>query len=307
MNTREKSFDQFYLQISTTLEAVEALRKQIARRIIQLRWGVFITLLLLVIATVVFPNFLLLFGLAWALVYFVTRKYYVLENISRVYVPKFKQEVIFPMLDYFYEDAVYIPNQRMNRNVLNKSLLFHHYVYRHHGEDYFSCRIGNTTVSSSEIQNDSSEFFDGVFIAVRFNKKFKTKTIVLPRQRDSLFRKLKLNVYGDMVNATYVELENPLFKRDFVVIAEDQVESRYKLTPGLMDRMLKYKKRFDDTVSFSFVDNYLYVAIQSRFDFFEPPVFKPVNRYEFVRKNYQYFQVLTGIVEDLDLNTRIWA
>lgn len=307
MNTLEKSFDQFYLQITLTLEAVEDLRKQIARRIILLRWGVFVTLLLIVIVTVVFPNFLLLFGLASVLIYFIIRKYYVLETIPRVYVPKFKQEIISPMLKYFYEDAIYIPNQRMNRNVLNKSLLFHHFVYRHHGEDYFSCRIGNTIVSSSEICNDSSEFFDGVFIAARFNKKFKTKTIVLPRQRDSLFRKLKLNVYGDMVNATYVELENPLFKKDFVVIAEDQVESRYKLTPGLMDRMLKYKNRFNDTVSFSFVDNYLYVAIQSRFDFFEPPVFKPVTRYEFMRKNYHCFEVLTGIVEDLDLNTRIWA
>lgn len=306
MNQQTKSFDQFFELLNPKLNSIEEMRRKIAGNIKKLRVGVFLTILSFILLCFIYPNFWLLLGLFFVLLYFILRKYQALEAIPRVYVPKFKQEVIFPLLDYFFKDAVYIPNQRISRQLLNKSLLFHYHVYRHDGEDYLSCRIGNTTIYLSEIRTDSSEFFDGVFIAALFNKSFKSKAIVLPRKRNSIFRKLKLNVYGDMTEAAYIELENPAFKKEFVVIAESQIESRYVLTPSLMERMLSYKKKFGDSVSFSFVDNYMYVAVQSRINLFEPHVFKPINTKRFIKESYNYLEILTGIVKDLDLNTRIW-
>jgi len=34
--------------------------------------------------------------------------------------------------------------------------------------------------------------------------------------------------------------------------------------------------------------------------------FEPINNKEFIKSNYQYFQLITDIVDDLDLNVRIW-
>jgi len=306
MNQQSKSFDSFFELITPKLNAIEELRQKIAGTIKKLRVGVVLTIISFILACFLYPGFWLLLALFFVLLYFILRKYQALEAIPRVYIPKFKQEVIFSLVDYFYNDAVYIPNQRISRVLLNKSLLFHYHVYRHTGEDYINCRIGNTDIYMSEILTDASEFFRGVFIAALFNKNFKTKTIVLPRKRNSVFRKLKLNVYGDMTEATYIELENPTFKKEFVVIAESQVESRYVLTPALMQRMLTYKEKFGESVSFSFVDNYMYVAIESKINLFEPHVFKPINTKRFLRDNYNHLENLTGIAENLDLNTRIW-
>jgi len=40
---------------------------------------------------------------------------------------------------------------------------------------------------------------------------------------------------------------------------------------------------------------------------FEARIFRPVADYSFMEENLRFLILLTGIVEDLNLNTRIWT
>ena len=109
-----------------------------------------------------------------------------------------------------------------------------------------------------------------------------------------------------MKNAEIIKLEDPVFEREFMVIGEDQVESRYVLSTSLMQRMMDYKTKLSKKTSFSFVDNRLYVAIPYNRDMFEPRVLETLLDPDFIKYNYDYFKLFADIVNDLDLNTRIW-
>ncbi len=231
------------------------------------------------------------------------------KNILKLLKPHFKNGVIRKLLNYFYNDVRYIPRQRINIKLLQKSLLFKKKIYNNTGDDYTECRIGNTYISFSEVQTYSKSetyFFNGVFIAVKFNKSFKSKTIVTPNSSLSDIKRIKLNIFGAMEKASKVILEDSIFNKEFDVISEDQVESRYLLSTSLMQRLIDYKLKVNKKVSFSFIDNWVYVAIPTKVDLFEASIIKPITDKEFIKSSYDYFQLLTGLVEDLDLNTKIW-
>ncbi|ASB50179.1 DUF3137 domain-containing protein [Alkalitalea saponilacus] len=309
MKTEGKSFDEIFEKILPHLKPLEEVRKNSARGILLGGILASISFAMVVVGIILelhfFTFLFVMLIMAGVIILFVN-----LDIVMRNIRSKFKDVVILGLLEYFYEDVQYLPNQKMSVNLLRKSLLFNHYVYNHEGEDFISCRINSTVVYMSEITTDpiltEGAVFNGIFIAVKFNKRFSSKTVLINRRNRPLLRKVRLNFFGYMKKAVYVKLENIEFNKRFLTIAENQVESRYKLTPALMDKMLNYKKKLNANVSFSFIDNYLYVTIPSRTDLFEPRYLKPINNKEFIQKHYFYLGLLTDVVEDLDLNTRIW-
>ncbi len=309
MKPQEKNFDEIYAKILPDLQSVEFIRKKRAGAIQKWRTFGFISLGLMVLVIYLELYVSLAIFLLFTL-FCVGKDMENIHNAKQDLRPQFKKVAIFGLLDYFFDDVRYIPNQRISIHLLRKSLLISNYVYKHLGEDFIECRMGKTDVCLSEIEtyhlNNQNPTFKGVFIAVLFNKRFTTKTVITNRKNHTLFRKAKLNFFGDMKDAEYVKLENLEFNKNFIVIAENQIEARFKLTPALMEKMLDYKNKLNTAVSFSFIDKYLYISIESEVNLFEPRLFKSITEKEFIRKNYIHLDLLTSVVEDLDLNTRIW-
>ncbi len=309
MSKEIKSFDAFYTQIYSTLESLEVYRSRGASTINSLykygAVGIIVALVLFFILPVGFVLFLFL-------IYFAILFGKLIETVRRTskeIKPTFKKDVIQALLNYFYEEVRYDPRQRISVKLLQRSLLFEKRVYRNTGDDFTECKIGDTYICFSEVQaysRSSSYFFNGIFIAVAFNKSFTSKTIVLPNSRTSLFRKIKMNIMGVMQHAKMIKLEDSVFNKEFDVISEDQVESRYLLSTSLMQRLLDYKQKINKNVSFSFIDNWFYVSIPTKVNMFEASISNSLTDKEFIKSNYDYFQLLTGLVEDLDLNTKIW-
>jgi hypothetical protein len=104
-----------------------------------------------------------------------------------------------------------------------------------------------------------------------------------------------------------VRLEDPVFEKEFCVYGDDQIEARYILTPALMERIVAFKRKWDKKVSLSFIDSKVYLAININKNLFETRVFRPVADYSFMEENLRFLILLTEIVEDLNLNTRIWT
>lgn len=220
----------------------------------------------------------------------------------------FKHQILNQLLGFLFDEFTYIPNQRISRSTLGSSLLISGNIKRVTGEDYMRFRLGSTSIHFCETmvygQAEDYPIFTGVFLSATFNKHFRSQTIVMPRNY-----KLLLKNYERLMLPGFekVILEDVEFNRHFLVWSNDQVESRYILTTSMMQRMLDYKLKTGKTLAFSFTGNLLNCAIPSKINLFEPALFESFFEFEFLRKSYDALKLYTDIVDDLNLNVRIWT
>jgi len=74
-----------------------------------------------------------------------------------------------------------------------------------------------------------------------------------------------------------------------------------------MERILAFRNKWKSNVCFSFLDSKLYIAISMSKNLFELRTFKPAADYDYMEENLKFLTLLTAVVEDLNLNTRIWT
>lgn len=243
--------------------------------------------------------------------------------LIRGYVHEFKLRVIKKIVEFIDPGLVYSPKGHISKVEFNSSRIFQRYPDRLTGDDMVEGRIGMTDVKFSEVhaeykvhtsyrhgrrQKRYHTIFKGLFFMADFNKTFYGKTVVLPDTAEKLFGGLgsffqKLNI----TRGQFVKLDDPEFERYFVVYADDQIESRYVLSTSLMKRIVDFRKKTGKRVFLSFVGSEVFVAVPYRKALFEPKVFESITGFKSVREYFEDLQLALGIVEDLDLNTRIWS
>jgi hypothetical protein len=103
-----------------------------------------------------------------------------------------------------------------------------------------------------------------------------------------------------------VALEDPDFNRLFTVNSTDQVEARYIMTPSLMERLKALRAKVG-AFRVSFYRGRLFAAIDMPYDVFEPSMAKSLADSGQVERILANLTTITGIVEDLGLNVRIWT
>jgi len=238
--------------------------------------------------------------------FFLGFAFQVLLKLSAHLTKQYKYEILPKLLGFLYEDYEYIARQKIAKSVLEKSMLMSRHLVSVEGEDFMRFRMGDASIMFCEAKGVSDlekVVFRGIFISASFNKNFTSKTFVLPKKFSALREKVKISLQNDFAQ---VKLEDAAFNSTFAVYSSDQVESRYILTPSLMQRILEYKRKTKKNISFSFVDNRLYCAIPQSTNLFEPKLFKPFN-FEFVMENYAPLKLYTDLVDDLNLNLQIWS
>ncbi len=104
-----------------------------------------------------------------------------------------------------------------------------------------------------------------------------------------------------------IKLEDPEFEKLFAVYGDDQVTARYLLTPGLMQKMTEYRLRTGKNVYFSFADSKLFIAVSYTKNLFEPKLFGALVDFNLIKEYYSDLELAAGVVEEFDLNTRIWS
>jgi hypothetical protein len=254
---------------------------------------------------------------AAALVWFVWRL------LTRQFVLDFKQRVISAVVRFVDPQLVYSPTDHVTLSRFAESGLFLQRVDRFRGEDLVRGRVDRTELEFSELHaehrtvtHDSrgrrrerwETIFRGVFFVADFHKHFHGETVVLPDRAQRLlgFLGQKLQALNP-ARGELVKLEDPEFERQFVVYGSDQVEARYLLSTSLMQRMLEFRTKSGQPVYFAFAHSNIYVAISSARDRFEPSLFSTLASFDRVRQFLADLEFVLGIVEDLNLNTRIWS
>jgi hypothetical protein len=239
------------------------------------------------------------------------------------YVYEFKINIIKKIIGYIAPDLTYEPTSHIPKWQVVASRIFSRHPDRVRGDDLVEGRVGETNMQFSEIHAEAkhesrsssgtrnrrwSTIFRGLFFVADFNKKFDGKTLVLPDTAEQVLG--VMGSYLQSLNVTrgeLVKMEDPEFEKYFVVYGDDQIEARYILSTSLMRRIIEFREKTGRRICLSFTGSHVYVAIPYRRRLFEPRVFSSILGFKGIEQYLEDFEVFIGIVEDLNLNTRIWT
>lgn len=308
------SFKEFYdAKLLPDLKILDKERKQVDRRVLLI--GLIALILIVIIgrfrgsATFYFQILLGVFALI------------IISLTSKKYRLNFKNKIVLKIAAFVDENLVYSPEGFVSREEFANSAIFQKFCNDFNGEDHFKGKIGKTAIEFSEVvgrhvstsgtgskqKKQYTTIFKGVFFVADFNKNFSGYTLILPDTTEKMLGKLGQNLQAFSSRGELVKLENPEFEKEFCVYANDQVEARYILSPSLMQRIVEFKRKWNTKVYLSFRDSKVYIAIKLDKNLFETRLFKSIVDYNFIEANIRFLILLTGIVEDLNLNTRIWT
>lgn len=243
--------------------------------------------------------------------------------IARGFRDRFKTAVVSQMVRFFGPDFRYRPREFISRERFVEGRIFEHRIDRYRGEDFITGTAGKTHFECSEVHAEykttSSDskgrrkthwhtIFKGLYFIADFNKHFQGTTLVLPDMAESTLGWIgqKLQEWNFSRPGELVKLEDPEFEKQFVVYSTDQIESRYILSPSLMERLVSFQRKFRHMVHLSFIGGSVHIAVNPGKNLFEPSIFKPVS-YATCCELFEDMGLVLGIVDDLNLNTRIWS
>ena len=244
--------------------------------------------------------------------------------IKGSYNDNFKSEIIDKIVKFIDPNLAYDPQKYISEREFLESRLYERRSDRYKGEDYVAGMVGKTRIKFSELHSEYKTttrdskgrtkthwhtIFKGVFFIADFNKNFNGSTIIMPDHSGGggflsgigqFFQKFSSK--GQLV-----KLEDPEFEKRFVVYGSDQVEARYILSPSLMQRITEFRDSSDREFRMSFIDSNVCIAINCNKNLFEPRLFSSVIDFAPIKEYYQDMTAFIGIVEDLNLNRRIWT
>lgn len=247
----------------------------------------------------------------------------ILYLITNSYKKGYKNEVVRAVIQAYKPGLNYHPESYVSEGKFQSSKLFLKGIDRYKGEDHISGICGKTDFEFSELhaqyKTTSSDskgrtstrwhtIFKGIFFIADFHKDFRTHTVVLPDTAEKLFGFLGKKLQGmNLTRGELIKLEDPEFEREFCVYGDDQIEARYILSPGLMRRILSYRSKFGAKMHLAFLKSRVYIALSTDKNHFEPKVFTPVNDLSQVQVFRNDLDMIIDIIEDLNLNTRLWS
>lgn len=233
--------------------------------------------------------------------------------------PRVQAEVLTPLIHFGDPSFRYHPRAAIERDVFAASRLFEGEAFnRYGGEDLVVGRHESTQFAFSELsvqhvkkrgkRIETEVVFRGLFFSADFNKAFNGETLVLPDRAEK-----RLGAVGRAFQSIaggrgldLVELEDPDFERAFVVYSSDPLEARYLLSTSLMRRILDFNANTGSKLRLSFIGGRLYVALPLAQGLFETGFATRIDIAK-VRAWMGELFFATSIVEELDLNTRVWS
>jgi hypothetical protein len=226
-----------------------------------------------------------------------------------------RDEFLKPVIEFWNPSFQYAPWASDMRGWLSQSRLVPESFDRAVSSDLVSGKLGATSFRFAEFdlqsvgkENETRTVVKGVLFEADANKHFRSSLFALPDASEAhlgiisrAWQSLQGRAYGRLIH-----LEDPDFEMHFKVYGSDPVEARYLLSPTLMRRLVEIRENHGCPIRVGFVDGKLHVVLELDKDFFVVP---PIERVD-ARQLKQWageLHTLVGLVEELDLNTRVWS
>ncbi len=319
MKSTAELTDFYYKELYPNLEALEKTRTNILS---QLKWygGMGAVLFLVVVLWIgksigLFHPFM--FAIAFGFIMIASIVYRIM---TQGYAKDFKTKIIAPLIEAVDPHLLYNPDFMISQYLFERSNLFKHSIDRYNGNDYVKGSIDGVPIEFSDVhaeyQTKDSKgrtqwhtLFRGLFLVAEFNKHFKSKTILLPDLAEKTFGNL-IGGWFQSINISrgkVIQLDDPVFEKQFVVYGDDPIEARYILSHSMMKRIVEFQKKISHPLFISFVHNHIHVAIGAGKDLFEPTVFKSLLDYKQAMEYIHTLRNTIGIIEELKLNEKLWS
>lgn len=226
----------------------------------------------------------------------------------------YKRDIVPLLVTSVCDNAQFNSNGGISRDVFRRSKLFQwHSSTFLKQEDYVSGVVEKTAFEFCEahlghveetrdkdgkVHQRNVTDFKGLVFCADFNKDFSYQTVL----RSS---------WAFSISMRSIKMENVDFNKKFHTCCEDEQEARYILTPSLQERIVDLNRKLRSSlntsdIQMSFFENRLVIFASTYKDHFEPPQFKKIS-IERVEKDYDCVKILVEIINDLNLNTRIWT
>jgi len=247
--------------------------------------------------------------------------FYKIRDELKAYRHTYKIDVIGEALRFLDQSLTIRPYEGIQIGEFVFSQLFAREPDRYKTEDLVMGIAGKTGFYFAEVhaeyktvtqtkngtRTEWHDLFKGIIFVADFNKNFNAITIVRPkdfgRAIGAWFSK-NLFSFG---NSDVIKLENPEFDQAFVTYGNDQVESRYILTPSMMERILQLNQKSKYSINLSFIKSRMYIGFPLDRNYFEAPIFKSLLNPNLLDEDINAIKFMYDIVKELDLNTRIWG
>ena len=226
------------------------------------------------------------------------------------YVRDFKTKVFNYLCSAHFPGLAYDPRGYVGDDEFDGTKLFPYTSDEYRSHDYFSGRVGMTDISFAEVVakrerkhfRDGSfrtyleEFFSGLVFIADFHKHFHSTTRLIPADQKVA------RVRGHKP----LQLEDPDFNEAFAAVSTDQVDARYVLSTSMARRLVELNDRFPGMRAL-FRNENLVLALPSSRDMFEPSLYRRASSNRQIEEFVRDIQNLLSIVDELNLNTRIWS
>jgi hypothetical protein len=219
----------------------------------------------------------------------------------------FKTEVLTDLIVESIDNGVFIPEQGLSQSVVY-STEFLKRADIFHSEDYLAGDIDDVSFVSSDVKlqerrqvqtkngtrTEIITYFLGRVFKFDFNKSFDGYLQVLEKGKPVKNRHYKK-----------VKLESVDFNKKFKTFCTSEHAAFYILTPHFMEALRKFEKNNKGSISFSFIDNNLFIGINNFRDTFELKMFKVLNETTF-NEFRREMEVIKEVVHELRLNNDIF-
>lgn len=226
------------------------------------------------------------------------------------YVRDFKAKVFNYLCATHFPGMAYDPAGYVGYDEFDGTKLFPYVSDEYRSHDYFSGRAGKTDICFAEVvakrerkhfqdgrfRTYLDEFFSGLVFIADFHKHFHSTTRLIPADQKVA------RVRGQKP----LQLEDPEFNEAFAAISTDQVDARYVLSTSMARRLVELNARFPGMRAL-FRNENLVLALPSSRDMFEPSLYRRASSNRQTEEFVRDIQNLLSIVDELNLNTRIWS
>jgi hypothetical protein len=220
---------------------------------------------------------------------------------------RFKDEVLSDLVASFVDDGKFIPHQGLPISTVYATEFLKR-ADRFHTEDYLSGSIDGVRFESSDVKleerhvehtkNGTRTYYETYFLGrvfvFDFNKSFDGYLQVLEKGRPTSRRKF-----------SKVKLESIQFNKKFRTFTTNEHSAFYVLTPHLMEALMTFEQNNRGNISFSFIDNLLYIGINNFRDTFELRMFKTLDMNSF-KEFERELNVVKDVIKELKLNRSIY-
>ena len=246
-------------------------------------------------------------GLGWGV-------YMLVEQRLAKSVERSLRENVGPLLTQRIDERLALtPHAGILRSEFQASGLYGKTPDRYRTEDLVAGVLGQTAVrfadvhAERKIDDKYKDLFCGVLFVADFHKHFAGSVLVKPDLSEGKLGGLGRAVQrGSVGGKQRVELEDSEFENLFAVYADDETEARYLLTPDMMRRFVELTGTLGSFRA-SFHDNQLYIALPRSRGLFEIDMSRSLLDLEAVRAAATDIHIFRGLIEALELNTRIWT